>query len=372
MLSTLNSLSRQSVAAADQPSTLSTARFTVSVDQVSEREWNETLPLFADASVYQSWAFGAACWKEHELEHQIITINGEVTAAAQVRVIQLPLVARGIAYLRWGPLWRRDGSSANISALHSALAQLRAHYVTHRKLVLRLIPNVYANDPWADGVHNALSEHGFVRESSSQPYRTLRLHLTPSLEQLRKSLDQKWRNQLNRAEKNGLTLIEGDGDDLYARFLDVYTEMMSRKQFETSVNVEEFRELQRRLPASAKMSILLAEKDGKTLATIISAAFGDTGIYLLGATSDEGMTSKASYLLQWRMIQKLKERNCRWYDLGGINPETNPGVYHFKSGITGNEAVQLGRYECAENGLSLFSVRFGERVANLRRQHKTS
>ena len=68
---------------------------------------------------------------------------------------------------------------------------------------------------------------------------------------------------------------------------------------------------------------------------------GDSAIYLLGATSDDGLNAKGSYLLQWTLIQWLKENGVRWYDLGGIDPEGNPGVYYFKRGFSGADVCQL-------------------------------
>jgi hypothetical protein len=41
------------------------------------------------------------------------------------------------------------------------------------------------------------------------------------------------------------------------------------------------------------------------------------------------------------MIQWLKSREVTWYDLGGINPETNPGVYHFKQGMSGSDVLYM-------------------------------
>lgn len=100
---------------------------------------------------------------------------------------------------------------------------------------------------------------------------------------------------------------------------------------------------------------------------LVGSAHGDTGIYLLGATSDEGMKTKGSYLLQWRMVQWLKERGCRWYDLGGINPETNPGVYHFKAGLSGKDVTQPGTFEFSGSALSSLSLKAGETAKGILR-----
>ena len=57
------------------------------------------------------------------------------------------------------------------------------------------------------------------------------LDLEPPLNILRNNLDQKWRNQLNRAEKNKLNIIEGSGDDFYNTFLMLQEEMLQRKKY---------------------------------------------------------------------------------------------------------------------------------------------
>jgi CelD/BcsL family acetyltransferase involved in cellulose biosynthesis len=89
------------------------------------------------------------------------------------------------------------------------------------------------------------------------------------------------------------------------------------------------------------MRILICEQDGVPVAGLVASAMGDSAIYLLGATSDNGLNAKGAYLLQWTLIQWLKENGFKWYDLGGIDPEGNPGVYSFKRGLSGTDLFQL-------------------------------
>jgi lipid II:glycine glycyltransferase (peptidoglycan interpeptide bridge formation enzyme) len=345
--------------------------FSASMDRVTEPEWNAMLPGFADANLYQTWAYGAVSWGERQLSHLVLRQGTDVVAAAQLRIVKLPLVNTGVAYLRWGPLWQCRNRSADSTVLREILAALRREFVEKRGLLLRLLPPVFETEPTADVWRQALNECGLQRDDQTPGYRTIRVDLTPAPEVIRKRVDGKWRNQLNAAERNGLEVMEGTGDDLYAQFLALYREMMARKQFETSVDPEEFQRIQQHLPEAQKMWVLISAKDGVPQTGLVATAVGETGIYLLGATSDAGMKSKGSYLLQWRMMQHLRERDCRWYDLGGINPESNPGVYHFKAGMGGEEVTALGRYELHANRLSSAAVRAGERlrsfVAKLRR-----
>ena len=61
-------------------------------------------------------------------------------------------------------------------------------------------------------------------------------------------------------------------------------------------------------------------------------------------------------------MKYLKQSGCQRYDLGGINLDDNPGVYHFKSGITDQEVFGMETYETYENSLSKRLVTLGEFV----------
>jgi lipid II:glycine glycyltransferase (peptidoglycan interpeptide bridge formation enzyme) len=321
--------------------------------------WSELLAQFDDASVYQTWAYGAVHWGGDQLTHIVLTRNEKPVAAAQVRVKTLPAIRKGIAYLRWGPLCRRRGESFDVDILRRMTAALKEEFVDRRGLLLRVIPSTFESDSFADQQKSAWADLGFVRNDTERVYRTLRLDLAPPLDQLRKRLNQKWRNCLNGAERNGLTVTVGTDIALYDKFLAAYDRMMARKQFDTSVDAAEFRRMQLELPEPQKMQILLCEKEGKTLNAIVIAGTGDSGLYLLGATTEEGLNLRGAYLLQWRAIEWLKQQGCRWYDLGGINPETNPGVFHFKSGISGQDVCQLGTFEAGADWMNKLCLKAG-------------
>jgi lipid II:glycine glycyltransferase (peptidoglycan interpeptide bridge formation enzyme) len=121
----------------------------------------------------------------------------------------------------------------------------------------------------------------------------------------------------------------------------IYNQMRKRKTFETTVDVVEFGRIQEDLPASQRMRILLCQEGDVPVAGLVASTMGDSAIYLLGATSDQGLNSKGAYLLQWTLINWLKENGIRWYDLGGIDPERNPGVYHFKRGLSGTDVCRV-------------------------------
>lgn len=336
--------------------------FTTSVDQVSEADWNAFLPRFDDSSLYQTWAYGSVSWGEAQTSRLVVRRGSEPVGLAQLRIVRFPLVNRGIAHLRWGPVCTPSGSPFD-PEVYAAVAQaIVREYVGRRKLLLRVIPRTYEEDPSSAEVRRIWTGLGLTPDQGVRAYRTFRVDLSRTPELIRKQLDGKWRNQLNGAERNGLEIAEGTGGDLYKTFLDLYWEMMARKQFETSVDPEEFARIQDRLPEPQKMLVLISKKDGRPMTGLVGSVVGDTGIYLLGATSDEGMKTKGSYLLQWTMMQRLKERGCTGYDLGGINPQANPGVYHFKEGMGGQEMGEMGRFSLSGGALSSLAVSGGENL----------
>ncbi|HUP02846.1 MAG TPA: peptidoglycan bridge formation glycyltransferase FemA/FemB family protein [Bryobacteraceae bacterium] len=312
------------------------------MDSCTPHQWAQWLDLFDDANLYQTWPYGSVRWGERRLSHLVLKRAGQVLGLAQVRIVQPTRLRFGIAYLRWGPLFERRGRPLDSQAAAIMAEALKEEYARKRKLLLRVVPNAFVGSPRAAAMEAAF--HGFDRErpGDHNTYRTLVLDLSASLEELRKNLDKKWRNLLANSEKGGLRIVSGSGGGEFRRFCVLYGQMRKRKTFDTSVDIEEFTRIQEELPASQRMLVLICEGGGQPVAGVVASAIGNTAIYLLGATGDEGLKAKGSYLLQWNLIKWLKENGFRWYDLGGISPDRNPGVYHFKKGLSGADVLQVG------------------------------
>lgn len=124
--------------------------------------------------------------------------------------------------------------------------------------------------------------------------------------------------------------------------------MANRKGLSYLSDIEHLKKVQKELPPDFKLKIILCRLNGETCAGAIFSAISTTGVYLVGATSTAGMKSKGSYLIQWEFLRWLKEKGFKSYDLNGINPEVNPGTYHFKRGVAGKNGIDvefLGKYQ---------------------------
>jgi len=335
----------------------------VEVDRATPSEWSQMLDLFEDANIYQTWSYGGVRWGEGNLSHLVLKQAGEVLGLAQVRIIRPTRLKFGMAYLRWGPLYERRGRPHDSEVVRALARSLEEEYVGKRKLFLRILPNAFAGTPRAAAIQAAFGTFTPEPLVADNTYRTFVVDLSPSIEDLRKSLDPKWRNKLSGAEKNKLKVVQGTAHDecgdLYRTFCLIYNQMRKRKTFETTVDVEEFGRIQQDLPESHRMQVLICEHNGVPVGGLVASAMGDSAIYLLGATSDDGLKSKGAYLLQWTLIKWLKEHGIRWYDLGGIDPEGNPGVYSFKKGFSGIDVTQLNPLVTCDSVVSSAIARSG-------------
>jgi hypothetical protein len=336
------------------------------VGAISPAEWNVELARFSDASNYQSWQYGEISWGKSQVSHFVLETGGKPAAMAQMRIVKTPVFHAGVAYARWAPLFQSQQREADVELFRQALTALRDEYAVRGRFLLRVIPNVYEMDRSVNAARQVLEDLGFRRAANIRPYNTSRVDLTATVEELRKGLRQRWRNKLKHAEAEGFTVTIGTSDEMYAKFHRAYDEMMARKRFETTVSVEEFALLQTALPPQLKMRVLICEKEGVLFNALVVAPAGDTGIYLLAATSNAGLAADGAFLLQWRAMQMLKAEGYRWYDLGGINPETNPGVYQFKSGMGGTDTAQIGVFDYCSSPLSALCVRGGETLVRAR------
>jgi lipid II:glycine glycyltransferase (peptidoglycan interpeptide bridge formation enzyme) len=135
----------------------------------------------------------------------------------------------------------------------------------------------------------------------------------------------------------------------------IYSEMAKRKSLSAESDIQVYRATQRDLPVGEKMRVILCRAGGQTVAGALFSALGDTAVDLLRATSDLGVKSYGSYLVQWKVIEYAKQKGCHWYNLNGVDPLTNPGGYQFKSqlgGKHGNDVFFLGPYDSHPNAVT--------------------
>jgi len=325
------------------------------VDTVKRHEWYEIMQDFSDASLYQTWSYGLVRWGEGRLSHLILKKDGIIVACAQVIIIKAPFLQAGIAYVPGGPLWHLSGRQEDIEILGEIIKALKKEYGALRRMHLRIQVKMPHDSP--EVVAGLMGGEGFTHYLSLKTGRTFFVNLDPSLEELRTSMQRQWRNNLKKAEKNGLSLVEGNDMELYDMFYKIYQEMHARKKFAQHVRIEEYRSIQSDLPDRLKMHIMVCTSNGNLCSALVTSAMGDNAVNLLAATSSYDIEHRlnSSHLLFWKMMDWAKKRKCTWYDLGGIDPDQNPGGYQFKKGLAGTTGIDAHVFHQFDNSTSMLS-----------------
>ncbi len=343
------------------------AGLSVEVDGQDQARWSKVCREFADANLYQTWAYEVVRSGESNVSHLLLKKDSSVVAAAQARLVRVPLTGLGLAYFLWGPLWKRPGATADVEIFRQALRAVRAEYVDRRGLGVRIVPQL--GDCDHETFRSILTQEGYVFQRRAERRRTVLVDIRPSLDELNRGLHQKWRYHLNKARKQNLEIVEGEEDSLFEGFEGIYRQMVNRKRLADVTDLGTIRKIQQKSMPGEKMRVFLCKAEGEVVAGGICSALGDTGIYLHGATSDRGTKTYGSYLMQWRMLEWVRKQGCQSYDLNGINPEKNPGGYQFKTqlgGDHGRDVHLLGQFDAYPNAAMKWLVGAGERFKALR------
>jgi hypothetical protein len=337
--------------------------FIAEFNKTSEIQWMEYLDTFSDANIFQTLVYNRLVTGEKKTDSVVLKKSDEVVAMAAVRIITLPFIDRGLAYIYMGPVWKQKGVPPNKKHIQQIIHAVVQKYVVEERLTLRVFPNVVNID--SNGVEEILKSAELIRHKYPRNTRTIMLDLSPSLEEIRSQYRYTWRRTLKKVEqRNDVKIYNGVSDDLFEVVCKLYKEMVKRKAFSDTVNPDLFRQLQKHLPARFKMMIWKAVYRGNPVGAFVGSALGEVGFPPLAATNMTGLEHNVSYLLWQRYIEYLKEKGCRWFDLGGIDPEKNPGGYIYKKGLRGIECNYIGDFQVCYNPISRFVVSAGEMLKN--------
>lgn len=290
--------------------------------------WEDALGGFAGASLLQSWAYGAAkaedgAWSVERLELPDV-------ALVQVMVRRLPFGLGGLAWVNRGPL---VAPGRDAGPVHAAL---RRRYVG-RGFYLRVAPAVE---------EQALAP-GF-RSAGRAGWASALLDLGPPEEELRKALHGKWRNVLNKAEREG-ALETGDPEADLPAFLDGYGRFLAERAVPTTVTPTLLAALDRHSLPHLRPLAHVARHGGEVVGGVLLARYGRGVEYLAGFGTDAGRRLGSGQLLLWRALADARRRGAAFLDLGGLDPLRTPaGIRDFKGGVGGRpyrlaeEAETLG------------------------------
>jgi lipid II:glycine glycyltransferase (peptidoglycan interpeptide bridge formation enzyme) len=297
--------------------------------EVTLAEWNQFLTNFPDAHLLQMGEWGEL--KEGFGWKPVRVISGDV--GVQILFRRLPL-GFTIGYMP-KPV---DSGQWTVDS-ESFWREVDSVCKKNRAVFLKIEP-----DAWTDEFRILNSEFR-ISKHNIQPPRTITLDIIASEEDILARMKPKCRYNIRLAEKKGVTVRTWDD---VAAFHEMMTVTGGRDGF--GVHSKEYYQRAYELfHPKGTCELLVAEFEGKPLASLMVFAKGRRAWYVYGASNNEERNRMPTYLLQWDAIRWAKARGCEEYDLWGVPDENEEtleaqfesrhdglwGVYRFKRGFGG-------------------------------------
>lgn len=168
-----------------------------------------------------------------------------------------------------------------------------------------------------------------------------------------------WRHNLKRSGRHGLRVEHWESPDL-DEMSALYREMEGLKSLPVQHSEAELAAMLNNLGDRIVVYRCL-DADGKLLALRAAGLYGTTAWDLLAAAGEAARKVYASHATLWALLDHCQKLGMQHYDLSGVDPVGNKGVYDFKQG-TGARLVEcLGQWEYASTRWFGLMVNFGIR-----------
>jgi hypothetical protein len=332
-------------------------RFRAEVIERPAAEWDALAAGFGDMCMEQTIAFMGARWSKLHSLGLLLREEGivEPVAMALVLLVTLPVIGAGMAYVKFGPLWRGASAAADPQILYAMLEALKAEFSGKRRLLLRIMPPA---DPGSEQVwRDALARAGFSFHAQAPDRERYLVDLTLSEQEQLASLGASWRAHLKKASRE-LEIEELPIESGLPVFLSLYRGMVARKRFADHHGIDDLPKIATQAGSALGMRLFIASHRGKPVVGSIVIGSGERVFVPFSATSDEALALRAGYALRWAIIDRLRGSSARWLDLGGA--EGDAGLRSYKMGNVGKRgrvAEIPGEFDFSPNPLSAAAAR---------------
>ena len=169
-----------------------------------------------------------------------------------------------------------------------------------------------------------------------QPKQNFIIDISLPEEKLLSGMKSKTRYNIRLAKKKGVEIFVTREQKYIDKFIDLVEQTAKRKGISFHER-EHYLQMFQNIPEDV-LKLNVAEYEGEVIAANIVSFYGGVATYLHGATSDQHRNVMAPFLLQWQAILDAKERGIKYYDFGGIFPESSKGgqqgITRFKLGFS--------------------------------------
>jgi lipid II:glycine glycyltransferase (peptidoglycan interpeptide bridge formation enzyme) len=164
------------------------------------------------------------------------------------------------------------------------------------------------------------------------------------------AMNQQWRRNIRKADKEGVVVRTGTRADLGA-FHRIYLETAERDHF-TPRPLSYFERMWDALTGEApeRLGLYLAEHEGDLVAATTMVQVGNHAWYSYGASTTAKRDVRGSNAVQWQMMRDARDRGAIVYDMRGITDtvsadDPHAGLLRFKVGTGGQAVEYLGEWD---------------------------
>ena len=198
---------------------------------------------------------------------------------------------------------------------------------------------------YRDELASSLQKHGWRKPRSMlNSDKTLIYHIYPESTRRRDALSRNWSRNLSRGEQRELTVSEWT-DPTAQQIASLTNEMNQYKHLQTKQ--QDLYQTTKSILRHFRNDIVMVKctnKDGDLLALRGAIKLGHKAFDMFAAATPAGRKEYASNLCFWKLIELCERDGISQYDLSGVDPERNPGVYNFKKGIGATDFTYLGEW----------------------------
>lgn len=299
-------------------------------------EWDRLLQKLPDYTVYQSHAWGVHRerfgWRPLKL---VVQDGDDIIAMVQILTRRYPF-SIGIVWIPGGPLGDIDLWGGSLQ--HAIRAVLKVRFLYCRLNSMR--PHSAEDELKLTSLHWQRSKYPLNSGLSLayQPALTEDTRLTQS--------SSNWRHNLRRSFKRSLHTCLWQNPDPNV-MMDAYVSMQEHKQLNAQTSHQEIMSL---LEAFTERCLLVRcnDENGNLLAFRGALVCGEKAWDIFAAAVPAGRKVYASHAAFWELMKQCAERGVEWYDMSGVDPVNNRGVYDFKKGTGAQDLQYLGEWEYAK------------------------
>jgi len=305
----------------------------------SDQDWDQLLQKLNSSS-----PFSLSNWSRYKHGTRWTSLkairieNGAYTSAALVlwfRLLRIVTIA-----------WVPGGIAGDDACESKELLQLISTASGTRATYCRIALRSRTND---------LAERDLVSRGWSRAARFIGAHETFVLHRSEHGLSDKsklssnWSRNLERGLKRGVTCeawAKPNAEEIH-QLMEQMTDFKRTLGPQVVPSTESIAQL---LSSMGDRMVTVHTRNEQGSLVAMRAAFvnGPYAWDALAAANSEARKIYASYVCAWKLIEVLNEMGVNEFDLAGIDPKENEGVFNFKKGLGGHRHTYLGEWETSQ------------------------